>query len=182
MIQDLFQTSLYFFSALLQADAAILGFGTIFVIFKLQSLDSLRQSLLQAYYTKGPGHTGKVNILLLSKKPEEIANILSEPSGYDFENYCRIVCIPKIISKISSSVKLPIWIIGTHTVFCAILLFASHLIYHQENIQIVIVVICLLWFATGVFLAGHLAITTLLKKEKYDLEELFPEVAEKIKK
>jgi len=182
MIENLFQTSLYFFSALLQADAAILGFGTIFIIFKLQALDSLKQNIIQAYYTKGSGHIGNVNNLLFSKEPKEIAKVLSGAAEYDRENYNHIVCIPKRAEQISKSIKLPIWVIGTHAVFCSIFLLLSFKNYENIILQQVLLLICLIWFTISVFLAGRLAIKILTKKEKYELKELLPEVYNEINK
>ncbi len=182
MENDLFQTSLYFFSALLQADAAILGFGTIFIIFKLQALDSLKQNIIQAYYTKGSGHISNVNSLLFSKKPEEIAKVISGAAEYDKRNYIHIVCIPKRAEQISNSIKLPIWIIGTHAVFCSILLSLSFKNIENVIFEQVLLLICLIWFAASVFLAGRLAIKILTKKEKYDLKELLVDVYKELYK
>ncbi len=179
MENELFQTSLYFFSSLLQADAAILGLGTIFIIFKLQSLDTLKQNIIQAYYIKGPGHIGNINGLLFSKTVDEIVTYLKKASGYDLENYKHIICIPKRAEQIGSKIKLPIWIIGSHTIYCAILLLVSHKIYNIPNLQWILLGICLVWFAIGIFLAGHLAINILTKKEDFKLDKLLPDVCNK---
>ena len=177
-ILDLFQTSLYFFSALLQADAAILGFGTIFIIFKLQSLDSLKQKIIQMYYTKGPGHIGNINMLLFSKNSKDIAEVLSNTINdkYDFENYSHIVCLPEKIKKISNSIKFPICLIGSHAVICAVFLVISQFLYTIVIIQILLLTIVLIWFGFGIFITSKLAISLLTKSDDINLGNLLPEV------
>ena len=180
MDNHLFQTGLYFFSSLLQADAAILGFGTIFIIFKLQSLNSLKQNIIQAYYTKGPDHIGIINKLLFLKNSKKIAHILSNATESDRENYKHILCIPKRAEQVSKSIKLPIIIIGSHASLSAIFLLINDVLYRIIFLYIGILIICIIWFVTGIFLAGKLAIKTLTKTEEFKLEELLPEVYEEL--
>jgi hypothetical protein len=174
----LFQTSLYFFSSLLQADAAILGFGTIFIIFKLQSLDSIKQGIIQAYYTKGGGHTGAINSLLLSDKPNEIANTLfsMKSDAYNYKNYLYIVLIPTRSALISTSIKWPVKVIGLHTIICALLLGINLFFRQYVVVEFIILAFTFIWFAYGVYLAASLAISLLTKNDDYRLEELRPDI------
>jgi hypothetical protein len=177
-INNLFQTSLYFFSSLLQADAAILGFGTVFIIFKLQSLDSIKQSIVNVYKSKGSGHSNITNTLLLSKDPKEIANSLSgvKQNNYDFKNYLYLILIPAMATKISTSIKWPVIVIGTHTIICALILFINQLFYRNVCFEFVILSVIFLWFAYGIFLAGSIAVSLLTKTDNYELKELRPDI------
>lgn len=177
-MSDLFQTSLYFFSSLLQADAALLAFGAVFIIYKLQSLDTVRQSILQTYYTKGNTYTNHMNTLVLSKNPKEIAATLLGVTGnkHDYQNYLYVVLIPAKAEEIRKSVKLPVSVIATHAVFCAGLLATAQYSYTFCALQISLILTTLLWFGWLIFLASRLAISLLTAPDKYNISQLMPEV------
>lgn len=173
---NLFQTSLYVFSSLLQADAAILGFGAIFIIYKMQSIENIRQNIIQMYWTKGPGFTGNVNTLILDN-PETIADLLNkEREAHHFENYKYIVCIPAKTREIGKSIKLPVAVIGVHTILCGILLYLGQFIFQCEMLWNSVLIIGLAWFALGIFLASKLAIDLLTRLHKYRISELRPDI------
>ena len=181
MADNLFQTSLYLFSALLQADAAILGFGTIFVVFRMQSLESKRHSILQSYNMGSRGVNTTVRILLRSDA-YAIARLLNDSDDYQGENYTNIICIPKVIERIRNFVKKPIIVIGVHAVFSSILLFVSYYTFCDSKLQISLILIGLLWFAYNIFVAVRLAITMLTFDEDYNIQELLPNVYSELDK
>jgi hypothetical protein len=169
---NLFQTSLYLFSSLLQADAAILGFGAIFVIYKIQSLENIRQNIIQTYQTKGPGYTGIVNTLILGESKAIAAILENEKDMLNFRNFKYIVCIPAKSIEIGKSIRRPIIIIGSHTILCGVLLFLSQYFFPCIVLQNSVLVITLLWFAIGVISAYRLAINSLIKLENYIISKL----------
>ncbi|HTK81871.1 MAG TPA: hypothetical protein VL633_06240 [Bacteroidota bacterium] len=175
---DLFQTSLYFFSSLLQADAALLGFGTVIIIFKLQSLETVRQSIIQTYYTKGPGHTSNMNSLILSRNPAELAKTLDgmKENQYDYRNYEFVVLIPAKSDEIRRSIRLPVLVTSSHAVVCSLLLLIAQYLYSEYTLQFIMLAISLLWFAWLVVLASRLAISLLTAQDKFELRNLLPEV------
>jgi hypothetical protein len=184
--QDLFnllQTSLYLFSALMQADAALLGFGAVFVIYKLQALETIRQSIVQTYYTKGNTHTANMNTLLLGSDVKEIAHTLLgiKPSEHDFQNYCYVILIPAQSDLIKNSVKLPIWTLASHAVFSTVALVLSQWFYTFLFFQITIIGIAVIGFLYSLFLASRLSISLLTKREDYKLEQLRPDIDEAMK-
>ena len=180
---DLFQTSLYFFSSLLQADAALLGFGTVFIIYKLQSLENIRQSIIQTYYSKGSTYTDHMNSLILSKNPIDIAKTLvgMKASEYHYRNYEYVVLIPAKSEEIKNSIKVPVVVIALHAVFCAIFLFIAQFVYKSFEWQLILLFITLLWFAWLVFLASRLAISLLTGTDTYEISQLLPEVDKAMK-
>jgi len=173
-INNLFQTSLYFFSSLLQADAAILGFGTVFIIFKLQALDSLKQNIINIFKSKGQGHSNITDTLLLSKDSNEIVDTLLriKKNNYDYQNLLYLILIPAKSAKISISIKWPVVVIGTHTILCALFLFLNQLFYQIIWLEYSTLCLTFAWFAYGIFLAASLAISLLTKTDSYKLEDL----------
>jgi len=166
------------FSSLLQADAAILGFGAIFIIYKIQFIENIRQNIIQSYYTRGRGYTNTIITLLLDN-PEAVAAVLEKPRDErDFENLKYIVCIPAKANEIGRSIRLPIALIGGHTVFCGILLYFSQFLSEYVSIQNALLIVTLLWFALGVFLASRLAIDLLTRRDEYSLKLLRPDIFE----
>lgn len=173
MTDQLFQTSLYLFSALLQADAAILGFGTIFVVFKLQSIESHKDRLISTFHTKGPGHISQVNTLIITKDPNRIADILSRTADEARELYMKILCAEPRSRQIGKSIVTPLVILGSHALISAVGLFGTHLI-HSDNIQILILVLAILWFAFALVSVIKLSIQILTKEDEYVLSKLLP--------
>lgn len=99
---DATTTALYLFSSLLQADAAILGFGAVFVVYRLQAAETERQRL-EAQETPG-----KIPVT------EEGWQKLRLPSAADY--------IPKVIKRLF---WIPLSLLTLHISLCAILLWCS---------------------------------------------------------
>ena len=175
---ELFQTCLYFLSAFVQADAALIGFGAIFVIYKLQSLDSLRQSLVQSYYTKGNVHTGNMNTLLLSTNSADLAKVLLgiKPNEQDFRNYVHVILIPIYSQRLRASVKLPMIAVALHIVASSVLLLTVQHFYATTCLTTWLMWLDLAWFAWIIFLASRLALKMLTSSDNYDLEAMLPDV------
>lgn len=180
-MEELLQTSLYLFSALLQADAAILGFGTIFLVFRIQSLESKYQLILQSYNTHPYGGVNTNVRKLLLGKASDIAGILHVEKDYNLANYTQIVCIPEVINSIKTSIRKPLIVIGFHTVYSSILLFGSHIVYTDEKLQTSTMVIGLLWFAYNIFLAITIAIKMLTTEDEYEVEIFRPDISEELR-
>ena len=82
-MNDLFSTSLYLFSAILQADAALLGLGAIFVIYKIQSIENQFSFIMQEFKFHGSGWSGAAANIMIAKTNEEKAKILKSHKGID---------------------------------------------------------------------------------------------------
>ena len=177
-MNDLFQTSLYFFSSLLQADAALLAFGIILVIYKLQSLDTVRQSILQSYYTRGQDYTRHMNTLVLSKDPKEIASTLIGMFGstHEYQNYLYVVLIPAKAIEIKRSAKYPIIVIASHSILCATLLFLTQYLFDNHWIHVALLWVTLIAFGWLVFLTSRFAISLLTGIDQYEISDLLPTV------
>ena len=168
---NLLTTSLYFYSALLQADAAILAFGTVLIIYKLESLESLKQSIINTILLMSSGQ----NIVkaLLDKNIEnaakEIKAIVSAPDVY--KNLVYVVCIPKRKEEISKKIKMPIIIITLDIGISAVGLFVSQYLYiNYLSVHIFLIGATLLLFLVGVIKSAYISIVNLTKPEKLLLE------------
>jgi hypothetical protein len=178
-LSNLFQTSLYFYSSLLQADAAILAFGTVCVVFKLQSLDFIKQSIVQAYHSLGRSAANTINIMLFPTDPKNIASALAQKkigSEYHYKNYLLVLLIPAKSLEISASIKWPLKVIGLHTILSSLLLAVNQFIYKSVFIEFVLLSLTFVWFCYGIYLAASLAISLLTKTDDYQLEKLRPDV------
>jgi hypothetical protein len=180
---NLFQTSLYFYSSLIQADAAILGFGAIFLIFKLQALDNLKQNIIQSYNARGGEHIKNVNSLLFPD-PQEVARILlfMDPEGKDYANYLHVLLIPKNINEINNLIKGPVILIGSHIILCSILLLTSQITYNNIILQLSTIALSLLGFGILIFRSSRIAINLPSRKVNLDLESQSPIIFEAIKR
>jgi hypothetical protein len=128
----LFSTALYLFSSLLQADAAILGFGAIFVIYKLQALDNQLALTMDGFDALTPGHPGGRAIaegVLRSGKEDlarNIRNRLKDPMKKSSVAYIEAIrAIPKRKDKVKDMIKLPIGVIGSHACISTISLLLT---------------------------------------------------------
>jgi hypothetical protein len=181
-MEELLQTSLYLFSALLQADAALLGFGTIFVVFRIQSLESKFQLILQSYNTHPFGGVNTNVRKVLLGNASDVASVLHREEDYNLANYSQLVCIPEIVNQIKASIKKPILIIGTHAIFSSILLFISYKTYVNEKFQFSLMVIAVLWFSYNIYSAITVAIRMLSSDDNYKIEGLRPDISEELDK
>lgn len=183
-MNETFTTALYLFSSLLQADAAILGFGAIFVIYKLQTLDTKLQLLVQLCYTRGSVFTNYANNLILAKTDENKVKLFKDSNRSDQEVLEPLISIPKRSEGIRSQVKYPLIVIGLHSFVCAVLLWFTprFTLPVPDNRLIYVIYVVILWFGVGILVAGWLAVSLLTRKDELSLERLDKEMYESIHK
>jgi hypothetical protein len=175
---NLFQTSLYMFSSLLQADAAILGFGAVFIIFKIQSIENIRQNIIQKYHAQINVFGEMVNTLL-GDNPEAIAKLLTKQGNAQyFRDFKYIACIPAKSREIGESIRFPIAVIASHAILSGALLYLSQFYFQCEILQNSLLVASFLWFAVGITLASRLAINLLTQSDSFPVSRLRPDVFE----
>jgi hypothetical protein len=178
--EHIFQSSLYLYSSLIQADAAILGFGAVFVIYKLQLLETRRQGIIQSYQSLHPSGMELLDYLLVGGDDvgliAEKMHDLRTSHASDYKNMMYIICIPITQTKISVKAKLPVLIIALQAVISSLMLWLTQFIYYTNWIHHFIVILNLLWFALGIILASKLAIFLLTGEESLSLEDCRPDI------
>jgi len=84
----------YLFSSILQADAAMIGIGIIFVIFRLQDLQSRSQAALQLLQTQdhfSSFTSGLVRTILENKSIESVGSALKEYQKYPYYSQLELL-------------------------------------------------------------------------------------------
>lgn len=126
-------TALYLFSALLQADAAIIGLGAIFVIYRLQALEN-RLTAACSICQNCPNNSVRIAAAEIesAKTLEDKREILDdlkrsgevalEESAY-FIQLEILIETPEGRKRIKNRLGLPVFLNGIHISLCAILLW-----------------------------------------------------------
>lgn len=121
----------YLFSSLLQADAAIIGLSAIFVIYKLQSLETQFQNayaiLSNAQPRPGFDYSGFADDLLLAQDIRMQVGIFSTYNAQIAyrKQFELIIMIPELTKEIRTLVRLPLFLMGIHMASCAFLLWIT---------------------------------------------------------
>jgi len=173
---ETFTTALYLFSSLLQADAAILGFGAIFVVYKLQALEGRVGLLVEIYHSKGTSYTSLVNDLVCASADEEKAKVLRAFSSgsREYKMMEELVTVPLRIVQVKSGVWIPLLAVGLHAIVSTILLSIVPALTTADAIPYYhwVVVIIIVWFSLGVAVSGWTALNLLAKRDELSLERL----------
>jgi hypothetical protein len=164
----LFTVALYLLSSLVQADAAILGLGAIFIIYKLQGLGSQYDFALNYCSQNAPQRTAAFMMEFDKPNPDSLAlddlladmkepgQMLAVRVAGDY--FRRIVKIRKQQSEIQRLLKLPLIVIGVHTNIVAILLMFTPLFDRLDaaiktSVFWTVALAVVIWFVIGVTLA-----------------------------
>lgn len=124
MGEHLFTTSLYTFSALVQADAAILSLGAIFIIFRLQSMEgSYQNALLSLSSDSFTSNLARhANRIAVTRSDPERAAILLGFQGSFYVSFLEIVAYTEHWKrKLIAQSTLPFLLLATHCAISAIL-------------------------------------------------------------
>jgi len=89
-MDNIFTTGLYIFSSLIQADAAILGLGAVFVIYRLQSLYSQEQSYIDILQNSGIPSVQKACHVMIGGTPLKMAEALNNFES-QFPRYFKLL-------------------------------------------------------------------------------------------
>ncbi len=125
MDSSYFTASLYIFSSLIQSDAAILGLGAIFIIYRLQALDSSYQNSV-AIGEGGRNTTiaQTIHQLALSTSYPEKAAILINFVGSPYMATLRTVAYISLWKVTLTRRSLPLLAsLAVHSSACAVLLY-----------------------------------------------------------
>jgi hypothetical protein len=182
-MQDIFTTYLYLFSSLLQADAAILGFGAIFVIYKLQSLDNRYQMAYDACQN-AKGIIPEFSTKLMGGLSEDgIYDIISTTihNPHIFKQMELLVTVPKRKEIVKNYVILPMFLIGFHCITTSILLWTAPVIV-GTGIGTTLAVVVLIVFSVGIILSGRVGLYVIRTHDELSLVKYYPQIHERIEK
>lgn len=179
MEEHVYNSLLYLLSALLQADAAILSLGSIFFIYKIQSLDSHFQMLAMqlAIRDRAVSYVSSAEILFLANKKEpdrrkELATMyLKLP-----KEYRALVTIPIVTKSLRTTITLPVWTIGLHTIASAIVLFCAPALSSFPTFFVWLSALVVFWFAWCIYLVGRTALELTTKESELELENVDDEL------
>jgi len=189
-MSETFTTLLYLFSSLLQADATILGFGAIFVIYKLQVLENNYQYAVNFILEHGGSAsrmplTEYMNIDVdVEANIDAIAEFIIELKSRALKQKYAIwmKTIPMRINSIKQMVRIPIIIIGTHCGVTAIILWlTAYINWLQTWWGVCVVCIFILTFSIGIVLSVRVAMNMVVIKDELSLEKNLPKVFERLK-
>jgi len=170
-------TALYLFSALLQADAALLGLGALFVTYKLQALESQFAFTMQEFKAHGAGYIGTATSLWLAKGDEQKAEILKKNLSSTLISPLEFVAsLSEARASIKAAIKAPIIIIASHLCLSSVLLWLVPELQRQAYILSTASWICIAWFVTGVVSSAWVAWRLVVKEKELLLEEVNPKL------
>lgn len=178
---------------MLQADAAILGFGAIFIIFKLQSLSSLREHAFNLSESWQDTYTNYARILATTSEEDKIVKTLKDISKHEkqfkrevnqdkYWYLILLLTIPERILHIKKMIKVPLIIIGTHASLSAISLWLTPQIINWCNSFFNPAVLLIIGsFTYGVYRSVMIAINLVSKTDELSLEKNCPKIFKLLK-
>jgi hypothetical protein len=183
MTPESLQTMLfYLFSSLAQADAALLGFGAFFVVYKIQSLEGRIPQAMQLTELRKNSEAQTLAYTMGASPSGKATRMSQLPTGHPLREQMEIVeAIPKRVREVRLLLKAPIVIIGTHAVVCAVGLWFSPIISGLATLSHILAGMGILWFAVGLWKACILALNLTVKEDELSLERLDPELFAAIK-
>ena len=177
MIEKTFTAALYLFSSLLQADATILGFGAIIIIYKIQSLDNRYKLAWELCVIKPYERVQEASKLIRATKTEEIVEVLKKNKNNELYSQLELlITIPKRMDEIKSMIKYPLIAIGAHAVICSLFIsFTSSMDYKSDCIQWVSYII-ILFFGIIIFWTIHITWVLVTNKDELSLSKIDKEL------
>jgi hypothetical protein len=178
MEEHVYNSLLYLLSALLQADAAILSLGSIFFIFKMQSLDSQYQFLVSRYQGFQP-YAEPARILKNIELYDDLAKKeLSEQWLLLPQEFKGIMTIPMKKEILREGITHPVWMICLHIITCAITLFCSPALSAFPSFFIWLACLIVLWFSYCIYLVGKIALEAMTLRDVVELKKLNEKLSE----
>jgi hypothetical protein len=136
-------SSLYFFSALLQANAAILSIFAIFVIFRIQSLTSsidTRKFVLGSDSHVSPHDINSFEIMSVQSKKSEVDHKMGRNAS-GVAHYQAWITYEEKIEKLRRTIIIPTSVLAASILFFAIALSLAHSIHRLGVIVEAIVLV-----------------------------------------
>ena len=172
---DIITTTLYLLSALIQADATILGFGAIFVIYKLQALDTLLQQTLTL--CEMTDKEGIASTLLVHTDKKALAMTLRLHKGTLLLPHLeKIVTIPKRQRQIKQLIKLPSGLLAFHASLSAILLWQTPSINWQLPFSLFYPYGAIILFVIALVLSVRVSWQLVSKEDELSLKRIDKEL------
>lgn len=170
-------TAFYLFSALLQADAALIGFGAIFVTYRLQALENQFSFTMQEFKSHGPGFIGQATSLWVAKTDEEKAEILKKSLNTKLITALEFVAsLSEAKSTIKRTIKAPLIITGSHLCVSAILLWLVPELHHLNHLLSIASWINVVWFVVAVISSVRVAWHLVVNEKELSLNEVNPKL------
>jgi hypothetical protein len=149
-MDNTFTTGLYIFSSLIQADAAILGLGAVFVIYRLQSLYSQEQSHVDILHQYPVQRVQRAVQIVMEgdqqKIDEELKMFERQYPGYLFRSLKFLSENPSHIAAARKGFIPSLLLVAVHCFLSAACLWWMSLVcVSQLNIQIVGAIVTLLF-------------------------------------
>jgi hypothetical protein len=172
----------YLFSSILQADAAIIGFGIVFVVYKLQSLEN--RSQMSLHLLESLGHYNSIIAPLVKNifesdepriKGGALLKYMNHPHYKELE---LLVTIPIRIEIIKTNAFNSLRYISIHMFVCACCFFPLPILKSLLN-NIPMLVLCfiiLLYFGLVLLKVEKTAINTISKSNEFELKLLSPQI------
>ncbi len=155
-MSNVFASSLYLFSALLQADATILGFGAIFIIYKLQTIDSRYQNALSICTEYSSGIAAKAIELAINADQQAQSEFLKAFEISMQRQFELILKTPRLKKEIRHKVKLPLMVSSAHLCICTVslLIMAKRRFWLDDSaIFVITIVVATLFILQVVYIA-----------------------------
>jgi hypothetical protein len=172
MNENIFTTALYLFSSLLQADAAILGIGVVFIIYKLQDLNNRIQFATEVCRINEFNLGQDAAYLMMKEKTdEEKGHILTKRKTSSIYPYLEsLITIQGRIEEIKRKIKLPLLWIGIHCFLSSIFLWGLQNTYFYSSYFFWIIYFVILTFGVGIGLTVWIAWEIITRKDELNLE------------
>jgi hypothetical protein len=165
---------LYLFSSMVQAEAAILGFGAIFVIFKLQSLQSSIELSLSM-----TGYKSQALTLLESTSNWKRARVLSE--RHDNRTMTNIVSARCRIEAVRKELTPVLVIMGLGLSVCTLCLWQTTNLTSPAHLKVA-VMLGLTLFLVGVLWSLQLAYSLVIEPDKIPVPQVIQILCDAIDK
>jgi len=174
-MDPIFTTALYLFSALLQADAALLGLGAIFVIYRLQALENQFVFIMQEIKVHGPGYISTATNLWVAKTDEQKAELLKKSLSSPLIDPLEFVAsLSEAKTTIKRTIKTPLVIIGSHLCATSVLLWLVPYMHRQYCIINITSWIDIGWFVVGVASSVWIAWRFVVREKELLLKDVNP--------
>ena len=178
MEEHVYNSLLYLLSALLQADAAILSLGSIFFIFRMQSLDSLYQFLVSRYQGYQPYAEPSRILMNIELNDEAAKEELKEQWKLLPAEFKGILTIPLRKNLLRDRVTLPVWTLSLHTITCAVTLFCAAALSTSPTFFIWFACVIVIWFSFCIYLVGRIVLDSMTQRDVMELKKLNEKLSE----
>jgi len=141
-------TGLYFYSALLQANAALVAIIGLYTIFRIQSINSIIESIKSSLIAEGSSfrkEVTKFDTMNLNDKKKRVKEVFTDTTGISLA-YRRWLKLELLNSDYKKSMVYPAILFGSAIILNAMLLFLSSSIHlYNSTIEIICAAIVLIY-------------------------------------